>query len=65
MEVADVRAHLHQQFLGLLVVLRVLAVMRQAQVVQGNRQQLGAVVQHGDAAAFQLAHVLGLEDQVP
>ncbi len=65
MEVADVGPYLHQQRLGLVVVCRVLAVVRQAQVVQGNRQQLGAVVQHRYTAAFQLAHVFGLEDQVP
>ncbi|MNP00571.1 hypothetical protein D3C76_923630 [compost metagenome] len=64
-EIADVRPHFHQQVLGLLVVLGVLAVMGQAQVVQGDRQQFGAIVQHRDATAFQLAHVLGLEDQVP
>ncbi len=65
MEVADVRPHLHQQVLGFFVVLRVLAVVWQAEVVQGDWQQFGAVVQHCHAAAFQLAHVLGFENQVP
>ncbi|EJT84920.1 hypothetical protein PPS11_15091 [Pseudomonas putida S11] len=36
-EVADIRSHLHQQRLGLVIVRRVLAVVRQAQVVQGDR----------------------------
>ncbi|KJK07559.1 hypothetical protein UB47_11120 [Pseudomonas sp. 5] len=65
MEVADVRAHLHQQFLGFFIVLRVLTVVRQAQVVEGNWQQLRTVIQHCYATTLELADVFGLEDQVP
>ncbi len=65
MEVADIRPDLHQQRLGLLVVSRVLAVVRQPEVIESGRDQFRAVVEDRHPALLQLLHVLGLEDQVP
>ncbi|CRR39207.1 hypothetical protein PAERUG_P45_London_17_VIM_2_12_12_04045 [Pseudomonas aeruginosa] len=64
-EVADVRAHLQQRRLGLLVVVGLLAVVWQAEVVEGDGQQLGAVVQHRHPALAQFLHVFGLEEDIP
>ncbi|MNS82673.1 hypothetical protein D3C72_1164220 [compost metagenome] len=64
-EIADVRTDLAQQRLGLLVVLGVLAVRRQAQVVQRDRHDLHGRIEHGHAALAEPGDVLFLEDQVP
>ncbi|MCY1412368.1 hypothetical protein D9M71_277710 [compost metagenome] len=65
MEVGDVRADLHQQCFSLVIVRRLLAVGVQAEVLQGQRQDLRGRVEQGDAALLELADVLFLENQVP
>lgn len=64
-EIANVGANLQQQFLGFLVILGILAVVRQAQVVEGDGNQLGGGVQRGHAALAEAGDILLLEDQVP
>ncbi|MNE16736.1 hypothetical protein D3C80_1096890 [compost metagenome] len=59
------RTQFQQQRFGLLVVLGVGAVGRQAEVVQGNRQHLRRRVEHGHAAFAEFRQVLFLEHQVP
>ena len=65
MEVADVGANLGQDFLGLLVVLRVVGVGIQPQVVEGGGQHLVTAVHEGHAALGELLHVLRLEEDGP
>ncbi|MCY1361365.1 hypothetical protein D9M69_480270 [compost metagenome] len=64
-EVGDVWTDLHQQCFSLVIVRRLLAVGVQAEVLQGQRQDLRGRVEQGDAALLELADVFFLEDQVP
>ena len=64
-EVGDMRPQLEQQRFGLLVVLGVGAVGRQAQIVQGDRQHFRGRIKHRHAALAELGQVLLLEHQVP
>ncbi|MNO83504.1 hypothetical protein D3C76_748180 [compost metagenome] len=64
-EIANVRPHLEQQGFGLAIVFRVLAVVGQAQVMQGNGHDLVGCIEHGHAALAQFGDVVFLEDQVP
>ncbi|CRQ99431.1 hypothetical protein PAERUG_P45_London_17_VIM_2_12_12_02975 [Pseudomonas aeruginosa] len=64
-EVGDVRAQLRQVLLGSAVVFRLVAVGRQAEIVQHLGDHLGGRVEEGHAALLQLRQVLRLEHQVP
>ncbi|MCY1433013.1 hypothetical protein D9M71_490310 [compost metagenome] len=64
-EVLDVRPDLLQGLLGLGVVRRVVAMVGQPQVVEGDRQDLRRVVDDRHAALAELLDVLFVEEQVP
>ena len=65
MEVGHRRTNLEEQRFGFLEFLGVLADRAVAQVVQGDRQNLGRRIEEGHAAGLQLLDVLRLEQQVP
>ncbi|MNF85091.1 hypothetical protein D3C84_674770 [compost metagenome] len=64
-EIGGIGADGEEQLLGLLQLVRLLAIRLEAQVLQGSRQHFGRRVEEGDTALLQLGHVLRLEHQIP